>query len=311
MKKNLAWVALALAVVVAVFYVATTGIKPLESAPPEDVKLDIHTIVEVDPDGVAYMRSVTRFTEPPVLVTLLRNFSEERRLWLQGEFDQATRDGLKEQPWVVGEIEVDFESEDDTVFTVNSDVTLYRYAWVEDAEEELWYSPGTVTRQEGLAQLASLMELFGQRVASIEVKSEGVAYWPAGAEITETLPLVGRYQGQAGQLSIVYDLEVYEDKATTRPIVHSKFDIMAPTVDNLLGDLRLAFDQLLERTGVEQETRNVYIRYLYPVPEPGDLAAVPRTYDKAPRRWPAVAALAVALSLIAAAYLQVRKKVLA
>lgn len=307
MKRNALWLLATVALATGVTWLATRSVKPLAEAPPRAVRMEIRTRVDVDPDGVARMVSETRFTEPEVLVTMLRQMSTERESWLESQFNEAIRDALAEQPWETGEVSVRFLPGEERAFTAVSDVTLYRYAWVEDIEDELWYSPGTITRQNGLVRLVSLLEMLGQRVSKLEMNSVGIAYWPAGARVTETRPVQGIFHGQGGDVRIDYRLDVFTDEATARPVVRSRFDVTS-TGGPREADLDLAFQDLLHRAGVETATRNVYIRYRYPVP-PG---AVPdtalRSFDSAPRRWPAVAFLAVALAAVALVYMHLRKE---
>lgn len=308
MKRNAVWLLATAALAAGVIWLATRSVKPLETAPPRAVRMEIQTRVDVDPDGVARMVSETRFTEPEVLVTMLRQMSTERESWLKSQFDQAIRDGLAEQPWETGEVAVRFLPGEEDAFTAVSDVTLYRYAWVEDVEDELWYSPGTITRQNGLVRLVSLLEMLGQRVSKLEMKSVGIAYWPAGALVTETRPVQGTFHGRGGDVRIDYRLDVFTDAATARPVVQSHFDVTSFGGGPREADLDQAFLDLLDRAGVETATRNVYIRYRYAVP-PG---AVPetalRSFDPAPRRWPALAFLAVALAAIVLVYTHLRKE---
>lgn len=309
--RQLAWVLAAAAVVAGIFYEATRSVRPLAEVAPQKVTLHVFTTVDIDPDGTARMASTTTFTEPPVLVTLLRHLARERPLWLESRFDESVRKGLAEQPWETGEIAVAFDDSRPRTFVVRSQVTLYRYAWVEDEARQLWYSPGVVTRQDGIAGLVDILQMFGQRVASVAVRSEGIAYWPAAARIVETLPRPGGYVARRGDVEIRYHLNVYRDERRGRPVVQNRFDIDAlaagPRLERELG---MAFDALLAQAQVKGADRTVFIRYEHPIqattarPQPAA-----RTFDRAPYRWPAAGVLVVLLAGVTALYVRLRKEV--
>lgn len=306
--RNTLWLLATACVAAAVIWLATRSVKPLETAPPQAVEMNILTRVDVDRDGVARMISETRFTRPDVLVTMLRQMAGERKDWLASQFATSIREGLAEQPWEAGEIAVRFRTDRAGAFVAISDVMLYRYAWVEDVGDELWYSPGTITRQNGLVQLTSLLEMLGQEVSRLDMKSVGIAHWPAHSRIIETRPVPGTYRGSSGDVRIDYRLDVYTDAAKAQPVVESHFDVSSLHGGPGEADLERAFGDLLARTGVEAATRNVYIRYRYPVPPGVKAETALRRYDSAPQRWQATVFLAVALTLIALAYLYLRKE---
>jgi hypothetical protein len=156
------------------------------------------------------------------------------------------------------------------------------------------------------------MDLFGQRVSGIEMRSEGTAYWPAAARIVETLPVPGRYQARQGDVEIRYDLKVYRDERRGRPVVHSQFDIDAASAGRgLERQLAAAFDALLAQARVAGSDRTVFIRYRHPLlavaADPSQPAS--RSFDRAPRRWPAAGFLLVLLAAVAALYSRLRKEV--
>lgn len=306
-RKNIIWIAAAVFVTGGIFTYSIRSALPRTQAQPVHVKLDVETQVEVAPDGVATMHSKSRFTEPPVLSGFLRQLAEEQRDALASQFENALVDGLAEQPWKVGGVAIRFVTGDPNAFTADFDVTLYHYSWVESAAGSLWYSPGIVTRQDGILSLISFLESMGRPVSDLTVHSTGIAYWPAGAHVVETLPKPGQYSVERQGLTMKYLLKVYTDDRG-RPVVQSQFDFGGPRTAFNQRRLRDAFEDLLARANVDRGTRNVYIRYRYPVQDASNRGPGPRTYREAPTRPIALALLSVFLATGLVLHRQIRKR---
>jgi hypothetical protein len=274
---------------------------------PDEVEVEIQTVVWVDSAGVARMVSQTEIVRPSALVNMLHNLASERELWLKGMFHQSVRNELAEQPWQTGEVSVRFISGERGSFIAETDVTLYRYAWVEDAASDLWYSPGVITEQEPIFQLVGMMNALGQPVSRVAVRSEARAYWPAGADVIETLPLIGEYRGSSGDVVFDYALDVWVDEPTRRPVVFSRFDLSAPVSPEARTQLREAFYRLVDATGVDSGDRMVHIRYHLPI-LPMVAAGHQPLYDPAPNRRAATLVLPGALLGLALVYRRLRKE---
>jgi hypothetical protein len=289
-KKNVLWVVCAAVFLGVLAFFSLRSVQAPKTGGPQEVRFEIETTVDVAPDGVAKMRSTIKFVSPEVLVTMMRDMSKERGLWLRGLFDDSYRASLREQPWEAGEVTTSFKTDDPKVFVVDSLVVLYRYAWVEKKTDQLWYSPGIVTRQEELVQLVNFLERLGQPVSRVVLLSRARAEWPAGSRIVETMPIPGPYGATSGKVSIQYELAVERGDGQSRPIVAGVFNIEAASVDAALkSDLSSAFDTLLKRAGVPLDTRNVFIRYTYPVPaELAEGREAMRGYKGGPRRGAAI-----------------------